>query len=152
MLPTIQDGCDHGWRPRFRSLQENERSRWLGVPVVDVAAISAGLPWLGRRLGRSAGNPSRQGRHACSINEGVDTPLQGIRSPASYELFNQIWLSLALQDSLSESWIDRRTRNSGDGSDHDQPGSFLTCNRQLSDRREQTWQKARRVYHHVGSS
>ena len=39
--------------------------------------------------------------------------------PASYELFDQIWLSPALQDNLSESWIDRRTKHSGDGSDHD---------------------------------
>jgi hypothetical protein len=39
--------------------------------------------------------------------------------PASYELFDQFWLSQALQDNLSESWIDRRTKHSGDGSDHD---------------------------------
>jgi endonuclease/exonuclease/phosphatase family metal-dependent hydrolase len=39
--------------------------------------------------------------------------------PASYELFDQIWLSPALQDNLREAWIDRRTKHSGDGSDHD---------------------------------
>jgi endonuclease/exonuclease/phosphatase family metal-dependent hydrolase len=39
--------------------------------------------------------------------------------PSSYELFDQIWLSPALNDNLSESWIDRRTKHSGDGSDHD---------------------------------
>jgi endonuclease/exonuclease/phosphatase family metal-dependent hydrolase len=39
--------------------------------------------------------------------------------PANYELFDQIWLGPALQDNLSESWIDRRTKHSGDGSDHD---------------------------------
>ncbi len=39
--------------------------------------------------------------------------------PASYELFDQIWLSPALQDNLRESWTERRTKHSGDGSDHD---------------------------------
>jgi hypothetical protein len=34
--------------------------------------------------------------------------------PARYELFDQIWLSPALQDNLRESWIDRRTKHSGD--------------------------------------
>lgn len=39
--------------------------------------------------------------------------------PASYELFDHIWLSRALSDNLSEAWIERRTKHSGDGSDHD---------------------------------
>jgi hypothetical protein len=39
--------------------------------------------------------------------------------PASYQLFDQIWLRAALQENLSESWIDRCTKHSGDGSDHD---------------------------------
>jgi hypothetical protein len=40
----------------------------------------------------------------------VDAPLQEIGQPASYELFDQIWLSPSLQDNLSESWIERRTQ------------------------------------------
>jgi len=41
------------------------------------------------------------------------------RQPAKYELYDQIWLSLALSDKQKEAWIDRRKRHSGDGSDHD---------------------------------
>ncbi|MCC7353852.1 MAG: endonuclease/exonuclease/phosphatase family protein [Anaerolineae bacterium] len=39
--------------------------------------------------------------------------------PAHYELFDQIWLSPALANKQTAAWIDRRTRHSGDGSDHD---------------------------------
>lgn len=39
--------------------------------------------------------------------------------PARYELFDQIWLSPALADKQIGAWIDRRTKHSGDGSDHD---------------------------------
>ena len=39
--------------------------------------------------------------------------------PARYELYDQIWLSPVLADKLDGTWIDRRTRHSGDGSDHD---------------------------------
>jgi len=39
--------------------------------------------------------------------------------PAEYELYDQIWLSPKLSEKLKESWIDRRKRHSGDGSDHD---------------------------------
>jgi endonuclease/exonuclease/phosphatase family metal-dependent hydrolase len=39
--------------------------------------------------------------------------------PASYELLDQIWLSPALAAKEDGSWIDRRTKNAGDGSDHD---------------------------------
>jgi endonuclease/exonuclease/phosphatase family metal-dependent hydrolase len=36
-----------------------------------------------------------------------------------YELFDQIWLSQALSDKFGNAMIDRRTKHSGDGSDHD---------------------------------
>ena len=39
--------------------------------------------------------------------------------PARYELFDQIWLSPALANHLTGAFIDRRTKHSGDGSDHD---------------------------------
>ncbi|MGH9803905.1 MAG: endonuclease/exonuclease/phosphatase family protein [Candidatus Acidiferrales bacterium] len=39
--------------------------------------------------------------------------------PARYELFDQIWLSPALADKQTGAWIDRRTKHSGDASDHD---------------------------------
>ncbi len=39
--------------------------------------------------------------------------------PARYELFDQIWLSPSLAPRQSEAWIERRTKHSGDGSDHD---------------------------------
>jgi endonuclease/exonuclease/phosphatase family metal-dependent hydrolase len=39
--------------------------------------------------------------------------------PAKYELYDQIWLSPALANRLTESWILRRESLSGDGSDHD---------------------------------
>ena len=39
--------------------------------------------------------------------------------PARYELFDQIWLSPALQDKQNGAWIDRRVNLTGDGSDHD---------------------------------
>jgi hypothetical protein len=50
----------------------------------------------------------------------LDTPLPATKAwthrfkksgqPATYELFDQIWLSPSLQDNLSESWIERRTQ------------------------------------------
>ena len=40
-------------------------------------------------------------------------------APPQYELLDQIWLSPALAPHLSKAWIDRRTRDGGDGSDHD---------------------------------
>lgn len=39
--------------------------------------------------------------------------------PARYDLFDQIWLSPALAEKQTGAFIDRRTRLSGDGSDHD---------------------------------
>jgi len=39
--------------------------------------------------------------------------------PAQYELYDQVWLSPALAPKQSAAWIDRRTKHSGDGSDHD---------------------------------
>jgi endonuclease/exonuclease/phosphatase family metal-dependent hydrolase len=39
--------------------------------------------------------------------------------PAQYELFDQIWLSPALAGKQTAAWIGRRTKHSGDGSDHD---------------------------------
>jgi hypothetical protein len=39
--------------------------------------------------------------------------------PAQYELFNHIWLSHALAGRLVRAGIGRRTRRTGDGSDHD---------------------------------
>lgn len=39
--------------------------------------------------------------------------------PAHYELFDQIWLSPALAERQTEGVIDRRTRLTGDGTDHD---------------------------------
>jgi len=38
---------------------------------------------------------------------------------AEYLLYDQIWLSQSLADKLQEAKIDRRTKHSGDGSDHD---------------------------------
>jgi endonuclease/exonuclease/phosphatase family metal-dependent hydrolase len=39
--------------------------------------------------------------------------------PAKYELYDQIWLSPKLSEKQIETWIDRRKRHGGDGSDHD---------------------------------
>lgn len=39
--------------------------------------------------------------------------------PARYELFDQIWLSPSLASKQTGAFIERRTRHSGDGSDHD---------------------------------
>jgi endonuclease/exonuclease/phosphatase family metal-dependent hydrolase len=39
--------------------------------------------------------------------------------PPEHKLFDQIWLSPALEPSFRASWIDRRTKHGGDGSDHD---------------------------------
>jgi len=39
--------------------------------------------------------------------------------PAEYELFDQVWLSPTLAPRQTGSFIDRRTRRTGDGSDHD---------------------------------
>jgi exonuclease III len=39
--------------------------------------------------------------------------------PPDHELFDQIWLSPALADDFQGSFIDRRTKHGGDGSDHD---------------------------------
>ena len=39
--------------------------------------------------------------------------------PAEHDLFDQIWLSPALRSTLQGSFIDRRTKHGGDGSDHD---------------------------------
>jgi hypothetical protein len=41
------------------------------------------------------------------------------KKPAEYELYDQIWLSRALADKQTGAWIDRRTRLTGNGSDHD---------------------------------
>lgn len=41
------------------------------------------------------------------------------RSPAHYELYDQIWLSQDLADLQLDACIDRRTKHAGDGSDHD---------------------------------
>jgi hypothetical protein len=39
--------------------------------------------------------------------------------PAEYELFDQVWVSPALAARQVGSFIERRTRRTGDGSDHD---------------------------------
>lgn len=39
--------------------------------------------------------------------------------PAEYELFDHVWLSPALATKQIGAFIDRRTRRTGDGSDHD---------------------------------
>jgi endonuclease/exonuclease/phosphatase family metal-dependent hydrolase len=39
--------------------------------------------------------------------------------PAQYELFDHVWLSPAIAGKQTGAWIDRRTKHSGDGSDHD---------------------------------
>lgn len=39
--------------------------------------------------------------------------------PARYELYDHVWLSPALAPRQIAAWIDRRTKHSGDGSDHD---------------------------------
>jgi exonuclease III len=36
-----------------------------------------------------------------------------------FELYDQVWLSPSLAAKQTEAWIDRRTKHSGDGSDHD---------------------------------
>lgn len=41
------------------------------------------------------------------------------RQPPQFELYDQVWLSPPLAPKLVDGWIDRRTRHSGDGSDHD---------------------------------
>jgi exonuclease III len=41
------------------------------------------------------------------------------RRPARYELLDHLWLSPAMADRQEDAWIDRRTRLTGDGSDHD---------------------------------
>lgn len=40
-------------------------------------------------------------------------------APPQFELYDQVWLSPALASKQIGAWIDRRTRHSGDGSDHD---------------------------------
>lgn len=42
-----------------------------------------------------------------------------VRQPARYELFDQVWLSPSLAGRQVGSWVDRRTKLGGDGSDHD---------------------------------
>jgi hypothetical protein len=39
--------------------------------------------------------------------------------PPTHSLYDQIWLSPALQPKLQGATIDRRTKHGGDGSDHD---------------------------------
>lgn len=39
--------------------------------------------------------------------------------PAEYELFDQVWLSPSLANRQTGAFIDRRTKHSGDGSDHE---------------------------------
>lgn len=46
--------------------------------------------------------------------------------PAQYELYDQVWLSPALAPKQTAAWIDRRTKHSGDGSDHDPAWVELT--------------------------
>lgn len=41
------------------------------------------------------------------------------RQPPQFELYDQVWLSPSLARKQVDGWIDRRTRHSGDGSDHD---------------------------------
>jgi endonuclease/exonuclease/phosphatase family metal-dependent hydrolase len=41
------------------------------------------------------------------------------KKPAEYALYDQIWLSSGLADGLTGAWIDRRTKLTGNGSDHD---------------------------------
>ncbi len=41
------------------------------------------------------------------------------RQPPQFELYDQVWLSPSLARRHVDGWIDRRTRHSGDGSDHD---------------------------------
>jgi exonuclease III len=39
--------------------------------------------------------------------------------PAEHRLFDQIWVSPTLGSKVANATIDRRTKHSGDGSDHD---------------------------------
>jgi len=39
--------------------------------------------------------------------------------PATFSLYDQIWVSPALADTVQEAWIDRRTLHGGNGSEHD---------------------------------
>ncbi|MBI9099417.1 MAG: endonuclease/exonuclease/phosphatase family protein [Spirochaetaceae bacterium] len=41
--------------------------------------------------------------------------------PPEYQLYDQIWLSPSLAGGFQSAYIDRRTKHSGDGSDHDPP-------------------------------
>ncbi len=41
------------------------------------------------------------------------------KKPAEYQLYDQIWLSRALADKQTGAWVERRTKLTGDGSDHD---------------------------------
>lgn len=41
------------------------------------------------------------------------------KQPPRFELYDQVWLSPSLAVNQTEAWIDRRTKHSGDGSDHD---------------------------------
>jgi hypothetical protein len=46
--------------------------------------------------------------------------------PATHTLMDQVWLSPALESKQTGAFIDRRTRLSGDGSDHDPSSITLT--------------------------
>ncbi len=46
--------------------------------------------------------------------------------PPQHRLFDQIWVSPSLERRLGESFIDRRTKHGGDGSDHDPTWVTLT--------------------------
>lgn len=67
---------------------------------------------------------AEQTRPAPKTNSPIPTTIWTHRfkptgKPAQYELFDQIWLSPALAPKLKAAYIDRRTKMTGDGSDHD---------------------------------
>ena len=71
-------------------------------------------------------NPTGAGGQSAVSNECIDAPIQASGQSAEYELFDQVWLSPALAGKQAGAFIDRRTRKTGDGSDHDPAWVVLT--------------------------
>jgi hypothetical protein len=84
------------------------------------------------RNSRTSSVPPRSAELGVSSTKGVvfATPLAAVAwthrfkpsgQRAEYELFDQVWVSPALAAKQVGSFIERRTRRTGDGSDHDPP-------------------------------
>ncbi len=105
-------------RPRSRYVVAGDMNEPPDSPRL--AAIAAS-PALGLVDGLAS---PRETRPAPSDNPPPPGPAWTHRfkptgQPAHYELFDQIWLSPALAERQTDAVIDRRTRLSGDGTDHD---------------------------------